>query len=225
MSDCRLVLDNLNDYASLEGSLVTGSDVVDIAQAQMTPGDSGWKIEIKPVAPAQQNPRLQVSVAVYVDADGRMENNATVGPRMGADTVYGIVSGKDGWKITREQMDVNQNGFVTVATKATFNVGAEGYSIVIPYDELPKTAPAYWKAGAGEKDATRLTVDYVPDAGMACTPSLAHPNPLVLWASRAKNFLYSDALNQLIAVAFVIAAVGVVIWRRKGHKKKDDLQA
>jgi len=58
MSDCRLVLDNLSDMASLQGSLMTGSDAVDISGAQMTAGSAGWQVVVKTVSPAQQNPRL-----------------------------------------------------------------------------------------------------------------------------------------------------------------------
>jgi hypothetical protein len=225
MPDCRLILDNISDMASLKGSLVTGSDAVDISAAQMTAVADGWQIAIKTVAPAQQNPRLSVSVALYLDVDGRMENNATVGQRLGADMVYGIAYDAGAWKMMREQMNVAENGFETVPTKATYSINNDGYTLNIPYSEVPKTAPAYWKVGVAEKDATRLTVDYAPDSGMACTPSLAPRNNLAELAVRFKNAWNTGLSDQVFVGAVAIAALAVIFYRwKKNKKKKHDLQ-
>ena len=224
MPDCRLVLDNLSDMVSLHGSLVAGSDVVDISGAKMTAGADGWQVVVKTVNPALQNPRLSVSVALYLDVDGRMENNATAGPRLGADTVYGIAYNVGVWKIVREQMNVAANGFETVATKATYSINNDGYTLNVPYSEVDKTAPAYWKVGVGVSDATRLTVDYAPDSGMACTPSLAPKNDLAALASRAKYAWNTGLGDQVIIGAVAIVALVVIFFRwKKVKNKKHDL--
>lgn len=224
MLDCRLVLDNLSDMVSLHGSLITGSDVVDISGAKMSAGVDGWQVDIKTVNPALQNPRLSVSVALYLDVDGRMENNATIGPRLGADTVYGIVSGAGKWKITKEQMNVAANGFETVSTKATYSINNDGYTLNIPYSEVAKDAPAYWKVGVGVSDATRLTVDYAPDSGMTCTPSLAPKNNLANLAVRAKYAWNTGLGDQVFVGTVVIAALVVIFFRwKKAKNKKHDL--
>jgi len=220
MLDCRLVLDNISDMNSLQGSLVTGSDAVDISGAQMSQETEGWRVVIKTVSPAQQNPRLQVSVALYLDVDGRMENNATAGPRLGADTVYGIVSSSSGWKAVREQMSVADNAFYAVSTEATYSINNDGYTLNIPYSEVPKTAPVYWKVGVAEKDATRLTVDYAPDTGMSCAPGLAPSNGLGSLAARAK-YSWNMGLNDMVvAGAVVIAALAVILYRWKKAKPR-----
>lgn len=226
MSDCRLVLDNINDYSSLEGALITGSDVVDISSAQMTQETDGWKVFIKTVSPAQQNPRLEVSVALYLDVDGRMDNNATAGPRLGADTVYGIVSKDGGWKITREGMKKDENAFLTVPTKAMHEVLNDGYVLNIPYNELPKTTLAYWKVGVAEKDAGRLTVDYVPDVGLSCVPSLAAKSNVSQLVTKAKGFWVNGGSDIVMVGVFVIAALLVIFFRwNKKRKQPHDFQA
>jgi hypothetical protein len=219
MSDCRFILDNVSDMSAQSGSLVTGSDAIDISGAQMIKGADGWQLLVKTVDPAQQNPRLSVSVALYLDVDGRMDNNATAGPRLGADTVYGIVSGKDGWKITRETMNVVENGFKTASTQATFSVASDGYTINIPYSEVAKDTPAYWKAGVAEGDASRLTIDYVPDIGLSCTPSMAPKNGLADLAVRTKTVLDSGLRDILVVAAVVIAAAIVVFLKWKKNRK------
>jgi len=224
MTDCRLVLDNISDMASLQGPLITGSDVVDISGAQMVAGVDGWKILINTVDPAAQNPRLQVTAALYLDVDGRMDNNAAAGPRLGADTVYGIVYNAGGWKMTREQLDKAVNAFETMPTKATYSVGDSGYVLNIPYSEVPKTAPAYWKVGVAEKDATRLTVDYAPDNGMSCAPTLAPKNGLAEFAVHAKYLWNMGLGDELIAGAVVMAALIVVFFKLKKAKNKNDLK-
>ena len=225
MPDCRLVLDNLSDMASLRGPLVTGSDVVDISGAQMAAGAIGWQIMIKTVSPAQQNPRLSVSVALYLDVDGRMDNNATAGPRFGADTVYGIAYNGGQWKISREVFNPQQNAFLLQPTKATYSMNNDGYTLNIPYSEVAKTAPTYWKVGVGVSDATRLTVDYAPDSGMACTPALAPKNNLAALATRAKYAWNMGLGDQVFVGAVVLAALLVIFFKwKKAKKKKHDLQ-
>jgi len=221
MNDCRLVLDNLNDMVSLQGPLITGSDVVDISGAQMSQGADGWKVVINTVSPAQQDPRLQVTAALYLDVDGRMENNAAAGPRLGADTVYGIVYNAGAWKLTREQIDKTLNAFQTVPTKATYSIAPGGYTLNIPYAEVPKTAPSYWKVGVAEKDAARLTVDYAPDAGMSCAPSLAPANRIADLAAKAKYLWNMGVGDDVFVGAVVIAALIVIFfkWKKKRNKK------
>jgi hypothetical protein len=220
MPDCRFILDNVSDMAAQSGLLVTGSDAIDISGAQIIQSADGWQLLVKTVNPAQQNPRLSVSVALYLDVDGRMDNNATAGPRLGADTVYGIASGNDGWKITREIMNVKENGFKTMSTKATYSVTKDGYAINIPYSEVAKDAPAYWKAGVAEGDASRLTVDYIPDIGLSCTPSLAPKNGLANLASQTKTVLDSGWRDILVVAAVVIAAAIVVFLKWKKAKSR-----
>ena len=224
MTDCRLILDNISDMVSLQGPLITGSDAVDISGAQMVAGVDGWKVSINTVDPAAQNPRLQVTAALYLDVDGRMDTNAAAGPRLGADTVYGIVYNAGAWKITREQLDKAVNAFETVPTKATYSIDNNGYKLEIPYSEVPKTAPAYWKVGIAEKDATRLTVDYAPDSGMSCAPVLAPKNGLADFAVHAKYLWNMGLGDELIAAAVVIAALVVVFFKLKKAKKKNDLK-
>jgi len=219
MPDCRFILDNLNDFSSLQGSLVTGSDVVDISGAEMIAGDNSWKVLIKTMNPAQKNPRLEVSVALYLDVDGRMDNNATAGPRLGADTVYGIVSKGGDWKITREAFKKDENSFLTVSTKATYAIGNDGYTLEIPYAELPKTSLAYWKVGVAEKDSSHLTVDYAPDAGLSCVPALAPKSGMDAALSKAKGLWSSGGSDLVIAGAFVIAALLVIFFKWKKKRK------
>jgi len=222
MSDCRLILDNISDMASLKGPLVTGSDAIDISSAQMALGADGWKVLIKTVAPAVQNPRLSVTVALYLDVDGRMENNATVAPGLNADTIYGLSYNAGAWKLIKETVtDAKANAFTLVPTKATYSIGADGYTLNIPYAEVAKTAPAYWKAGIVSGDAARLTVDYVPDTAMACTPSLAPRNGLADFVTRAKN-AWNMGLNDEVFVGAVVLAALVVVfykWKKARNKK------
>ena len=220
MPDCRLILDNLNDYVSFQGPLVTGSDVIDISGAQMIFGADGWRILIKTVSPAQQNPRFSVSVALYLDIDGRMDNNATAGPRLGSDTVYGIAYRDGQWKISKEVFYPQQNAFLLEPTNATYSINNDGYTLNVPYSEISKTASAYWKVGVAEKDATHLTVDYAPDSGMACTPSLSSKNGLADLATHAKYLWNMGLGDQVFAGMVVIAALLVIFFKWKKAKSR-----
>lgn len=219
MTDCRFILDNLNDYASQIGPLVTGSDVVDISGAQMTPGADGWQVVVKTVSPAQQNPRLAVSAAVFIDVDGRTANNVADGPAAGADTVYSVTYGAGHWAVAREVMSADGSGLQAFPTKTTYTVTGAGYTLDIPYSEVAKTAPAYWRVGVIEKDAARTTVDYAPDGGYSCTPSIAPANAWVKFAGRVKTLMNSNAGDGLIAGAVVLAALVVLFWRWTKRRK------
>jgi hypothetical protein len=220
MSDCRLILNNLNDYVSLKGPLVTGSDVVDISEAQMIAGVKGWQIVINTVNPAQQNPRLHVTVSLYLDIDGQMDNNATVGLQLGADTVYKLDYVDGQWKMSKEQSR-RQNIFSTVLTQATYRITNIGYAIDIPYSEVPKNAPNYWKVSVSEQDANRFTLDYAPGSGMACAPSLTPKNSWIELATHAKYLWDTGLGDQVVVGAVVIAALVVIFfkWKKTGKKK------
>src|SRR5512133_3902773 len=221
MPDCRFILDNLNDSAAMTGPLVTGSDAVDISGAQMVAGPDGWVITISTVNPAQQNPRLRVFVALDMDVDGRADNNVLTGPQAGADTVYGIVYGGGAWTLNREQMDRGTKIFAEVQTKATYSIDAKGYTLKIPYAEVPQAAPAYWKVNVAERDAARVTIDYVPDAGLSCTPSLAPKNDLPSLAARTKYLLKTGLGDQLLIGAVVLGAlIEIFIKLKKIRNKK-----
>jgi hypothetical protein len=217
MNDCRLALDNLNDQSAVEGQLITGSDAIDVSGAQMTPLDDHWQVRINTVNPAPQNPRLSVSAALYLDADGRFENNAAAGTRLGADQVYGIVSGPDGWKFTREMFDPGVNGFVTAKTGATFSFEDNAYVIDIPYAELPREAKAHWRAGIAVKDGNSLAVDYVPDGGYSCAAALIAPNP---WILKAQELYRSDVFREAALFSIVIIALAVIFWRKRKNRNK-----
>ncbi len=220
MNDCRLALDNLNDYVALRGPLLTGSDVIDLASAQMTPEATGWKIAVKTVGPAQQHPRLENSIMVFLDADGRTDTNMATGSFAGADTAYGLVYDGASWQLVREIMNQAKGDMMTTRTNAAYSIDKDGYTLNIPYTELPKGAPAYWRIGAVAKDSERATVDYIPDAGFLCVPSLAPANRWLEFAARAKGLWYAGANDIVVSAAVVMAAVAVVFWRWRNKKKK-----
>ena len=220
MTDCRLILDNLNDYVSLAGPLVTGSDVIDISGAQMAAAASGWQVTVSTVAPAQQNPRLPTTIIAYLDVDGRADNNATSGLTAGADTAFEIVYAGGGWHVFRGQIDHATGTITTVPTNATYSISAKDYTLNIPYAEVPKTAPAYWRVAATEADSSRRTIDYAPDAGMACTPSLAPKNSWTALALRVKTLWNSGLSDQVLVGVVVLAALLVVLWRWIKSKKE-----
>jgi hypothetical protein len=217
MSDCRFILDNLNDQVAVSGPLITGSDVVDLSGAEMVAGTDAWQVKIKTVNPALQHPRLSTTVALYLDSDGRYDNNAQSGPRLGADQVYGIVSTGDGWQITREVFIPANSEFVTRPTQAKYSFENNAYVLTIPFAELPKDAKAYWRAGVAVKDNDRLTVDYVPDGGFSCAASLVAANPL---AVKAKSFIDSGWAGKIAIYAVVIIALGVIFLMKRKNKKK-----
>jgi hypothetical protein len=212
--DCRIINDGVNDLTAQAGALIKGSDAVDISGATMTTGVNGWYTIIKTVSPALQHPRLATTVALYLDVDGRASNNAVAGPRLGADTVYAMVNENGSWRMTKEALNTNSNVFEVAPTQATYQIVPEGYVINIPYSEVPKNAPAFWKVGVAVKDTGRLTVDYVPDVGMNCAPVLT-AEPAVI---------SMDRLVQIAAGAIVIILVAVLIWKKLHKKKKYDQQ-
>ena len=220
MDNCRLALDNLNDYVSVSGPLVTGSEVIDLASAQMTQTDAAWKIAVKTMGPAQKNPRLMNSITVYLDTDGRVDTNMTSGSFAGTDTAYGLVYDGASWQLVREIMSQTKGDLIKTRTNATYSIDTDGYTLNIPYTELPKSAPAYWRVGAAVKDVTRLTVDYLPDTGFLCAPSLAPNSRWLAVAQQAKTLWFSGGNDLVISAAVVIAAAGVVFWRWKRKKNK-----
>ena len=213
--DCRNISDNLNDQVAQSGVLIAGSDAVDISGASMTAGGNGWSVLVKTAAPAQQNPRLATTVALYLDVDGRPENNAIGGPRLGADTVYALVYDNGAWRLTKEVLNVKTNVFEVAPTVGTYSIAAQGYVLNIPYAEVPKNASAYWKTGVAVKDAGRLTVDYAPDVGMSCAPVLA---------SEGRVYIPMDRLAEIVAGAIVIIIAAMLIWKRSHKKEKYDQQ-
>lgn len=216
MGDCRLALDNLNDQSAISGTLMVGSDSIDISGAQMVSKEDHWEARISTVNPAPQNPRLPVTVALYLDADGRSANNAPAGMRLGADEVYGMVLGKDGWLLTREMYFPDRSAFETQKTGATFSFANDAYIMNIPFAELPKGAKAYWRAGIAVKDGDRLSADFVPDSGYACAPSLVVPNP---WLVKARALYDSDAFREGALFAIVIVTLAVIFWYKRKRKK------
>ncbi len=214
-NDCRTIPDNLNDPIAQVGALITGSDAVDISGATMTAGVQGWNILIKTAAPAVQNPRLKTTVGLYLDIDGRAQNNAIGGPRLGADTVYALVRENGSWRLTKEVLNAKNNIFEVAPTGASYSITAEGYVLNIPFAEAAQRAPAYWKTGVAVEDIKQLSVDYAPEVGMSCAPVLA-AKPV---------FISMDRLAQIAAGAIVIAVAAVIIWKRiKNKKEKYDLQ-
>jgi hypothetical protein len=221
MPDCRFILDNLTDYAAVSGKLLVGSDAVDIAEARMVAGADAWRVTIKTVAPTQQNPRYEVSAVLYLDRDGKMENNANRGPRLGADTVYGVVKNQTGWQITKEALDVGINSYVTTPTRASFEINPDGYVITIPFSELPREDKALWRVGVGVKNGDSLTADYAPDSGYLCGIGLGRVGVLERGIVAVKNFTASNFFDQLIASFFAVAIIAFLMinWLRKRKKK------
>ena len=213
MADCRFILDNISDYYAEQGKLIVGSEVVDISAAEMRAGDSSWTIKISTVNPALQHPAVQTKVALYLDTDGRFENNGVSGALMGADQVYGFVSQPDGsWKAGREAFDFNRNEFADYKTNAKLSFESNAYVIEIPFGELPKDSKAYWRVMASERDGANMTADYAPDSGFSCAPSLAaQPNPFL---SQAKDWVFGWP-GRIALWVVVILALAVIFWKRK----------
>jgi hypothetical protein len=217
MSDCRFILDNLNDQVAVTGKLITGSDVIDISGAQMTAGADSWQVKISTAGPAFEHPRLPATVALYLDSDGRFENNAALGPRLGADEVYGQASSATGWRTVKEIFIPNKNAFIEQPTEAKFTFENNAYVLNIPFSELPKDAKAYWRVGIGIKDGDNLTVDYAPDSGYSCATALVAANPV---AVKVKSWLQSEWIWQAAIYAVVIIALAVIFWLKRKNKKK-----
>lgn len=212
-NDCRIILDNISDQVAQVGSLIVGSDAVDISGATMTAGDEGWNILVKTVDSAVQNPRLATTVALYFDVDGRSSNNAVGGPRLGADTVYALVRENNSWRMTKEVLNTKSNVFEVIPTSGSYVITNEGYVFNIPYAEVAKTDAAYWKAGVAVQDITQLSVDYVPNVGLSCAPTLAPVD---------RTYISMDQLAQVTAGAIVIAVVTMLILKWFKNKKKYD---
>jgi hypothetical protein len=217
MSDCRFLLDNLNDHQPIQGKLMTRSGIVDISGAEMRAGDSAWKVRITTVGPALQHPALETSVALYLDIDGRYENNAAAGFRLGADQVYGIVSRKEGWQVSREVFVPASNKFVAEKTSVSYSFEQNAYVLEIPFSELPKDAKAFWRVGAAERDNDQITADYAPDGGFSCAVGLASPpNP---WLAKAKDTAFGWP-GKIALLAVVIMALAVLFWRKRKKGKE-----
>lgn len=213
MPDCRFILDNISDYSALQGELITGSAVADISSAELRAGDSSWIAKVATVNPALQHPAAGTTVALYLDTDGRFENNAASGVRLGTDQVYSFISQPDGsWRTEREAFDTGSGGFVSYRSDARLSVEPKEYVISIPFGELPKDAKAYWRVGTSWREGGRVTADFAPDSGFSCTTALATVREPLLPQVKA---LVMGWPGKIALWAVVVLALAVIFWKKK----------
>jgi hypothetical protein len=213
---CRNITDPPNDLVQQAGQLLTGSATVDITGAQFASGAGGWTLTAQTALPTQQNPVGKVTVGLYVDSDGRSENNAPVGPRLGADTVFAAVFENKAWRVTKETFTQNV-GWKVADTKATFVVNDHGYTMTVPTVELAANAKAYWRVGVSVADAATKSssLDYAPDVGLSCTPTLGTAESAIVDVPVAgPPVLSGETMAKIVAGALVLIALGVLIWSK-----------
>ncbi len=223
MPDCRNIVDPKDDLQPLAGGLLKGSTAMDIASASFVPGSEGWDLRITTANVTPQYPVGEVTVGLYLDRDGRTDNNAPIGLRLGADSVLALVWKDQSWRVTSEAFVPNE-GWKIRETKATFAAESNGYTIHIPYAELSREPQAHWRAGiAVTVPEERLSsFDFAPDAGLSCAPTIgeAKTTGIVDVPVGGSALIPGDVLAKIIAAVLVTLLI-VVLLSRKFRTIKD----
>lgn len=113
--------------------------VIDLSSVDLVPAADGWKATFRFTEPLPAEPTYPINFDLFVDIDGKTENNAKTGVfRAGTDRAFLLLFGtKTKWHTLTWQYDPASDRWAQLTTPVTFTIGTNDVSMSIPDALLP----------------------------------------------------------------------------------------
>ena len=142
--------------------------LADIKSIKYTKETEGLKVEFETWEELPEDPGMPVNFQVFIDSDGKKENNAPDGVfRAGCDTAVMILFGtRTKWHSQSWVYDAGLKKWQKSETFPKYTIGKKNFSIVIPKELLTEGVPLKIRGMSLTSDDAITAIDVAPGQGL-----------------------------------------------------------
>ncbi len=176
-----------------------------------------WNFSLKVAEQIPSTAPWQANYLLYIDSDGKTDNNAPTGVRINTDYEISIKysAEQSGWQSSLRWYNPAPDFWaVNKETAATFNFNNDELSVCVPFAEISTDVTPTWRVAAVISDSQNTQVDVAPGAGFPPPKGETY----ITWGTKnsaSTNFMSLinwQALVVVLGIAVLIGLIKLVFW-------------